>query len=66
MGRLDKKRALVTGSSSGIGAGVALAFARDGADVVVNYPTPQQKDAAERSWRRCARLGNAARPFKPT
>ena len=48
MGRLEKKRALVTGSSSGIGAGVALAFAREGADVVVNYPTPQQKDAAEK------------------
>jgi 3-oxoacyl-[acyl-carrier protein] reductase len=48
MGRLKKKRALVTGSSSGIGAGVALAFAREGADVVVNYPTPQQKEAAEK------------------
>ena len=48
MGRLEKKRALVTGSSSGIGAGVALAFAHEGADVVVNYPTPQQKDAAEK------------------
>jgi 3-oxoacyl-[acyl-carrier protein] reductase len=47
MGKLDNKRALVTGSSSGIGAGVALAFAREGADVVVNYPTPQQKEAAE-------------------
>jgi 3-oxoacyl-[acyl-carrier protein] reductase len=48
MGRLEKKRALVTGSSSGIGAGVALAFAREGADVVVNYPTPKQKEAAEK------------------
>jgi 3-oxoacyl-[acyl-carrier protein] reductase len=48
MARLEKKRALVTGSSSGIGAGVALAFAREGADVVVNYPTPQQKEAAEK------------------
>jgi NAD(P)-dependent dehydrogenase (short-subunit alcohol dehydrogenase family) len=37
MGKLEKRRALVTGSSSGIGAGVALAFAREGADVVVNY-----------------------------
>lgn len=48
MGKLDKKRALVTGSSSGIGAGVALAFAREGADVVVNYPGPKEQDAAEK------------------
>jgi NAD(P)-dependent dehydrogenase (short-subunit alcohol dehydrogenase family) len=47
MGKLEKKRALVTGSSSGIGAGVAVAFAK-GADVVVNYPGPKQKDAAEK------------------
>ena len=38
MGKLQNKRALVTGSSSGIGAGVAVAFAREGADVVINYP----------------------------
>ena len=48
MGKLDNKRALVTGSSSGIGAGVALAFAREGADVVVNYPGPEQQPAAEK------------------
>src|SRR6516225_5715006 len=47
MGKLENKRALVTGSGSGIGAGVALAFAREGADVVINYPTPKQKEAAE-------------------
>ena len=48
MGKLEKKRALVTGSSSGIGAGVALAFAREGADVIINYPTPKQQEAAEK------------------
>ncbi len=48
MGKLENKLALVTGSSSGIGAGVALAFAREGADVVVNYPGPKQQDAAEK------------------
>lgn len=34
---LAGKRALVTGSSKGIGAGIALALARAGADVAVNY-----------------------------
>lgn len=46
--RLANKRALITGSSSGIGAGVAVAFAAEGADVVINYPSHQQEtDAAE-------------------
>jgi 3-oxoacyl-[acyl-carrier protein] reductase len=40
--KLKDRIALVTGSSSGIGRGVACAFAREGADVVVNYPTEEQ------------------------
>ena len=34
---LKGKAAIVTGSSSGIGASVALGLARRGADVVINY-----------------------------
>ncbi len=37
MGKLDGKIALVTGSSRGIGRGIAIEFAREGADLVINY-----------------------------
>jgi glucose 1-dehydrogenase len=36
-GRLDGKIALITGSDSGIGRGIAIEFAKEGADVVVHY-----------------------------
>ena len=36
-GRLTGKKAIITGADSGIGRAVALAFAREGADVVVSY-----------------------------
>ncbi|WP_218570315.1 SDR family NAD(P)-dependent oxidoreductase [Pseudomonas mangiferae] len=42
MGKLTGKIAIVTGSDSGIGQATAIAFAREGADVVVTYHTDRQ------------------------
>ena len=44
--RLTDKKALITGADSGIGRAVALAFAREGADVVVSY-LDEHEDAKE-------------------
>ncbi len=46
-GRLKGRKALVTGGDSGIGRAVAIAFAREGADVVITYLPQEQIDADE-------------------
>lgn len=55
---LHDKIALVTGSSAGIGAGIAAVFAREGADVVVNYRS--SADGAEATARQVREQGRAA------
>lgn len=44
-GRLKGRKALVTGADSGIGAAVAIAYAREGADVAISYLPEEQPDA---------------------
>jgi NAD(P)-dependent dehydrogenase (short-subunit alcohol dehydrogenase family) len=45
-GRLEGKRALITGGDSGIGRAVAIAFAREGADILISYLN-EDEDARE-------------------
>jgi NAD(P)-dependent dehydrogenase (short-subunit alcohol dehydrogenase family) len=47
MGRLEGKAAIITGGDSGIGRAVALAFAREGADVMISYLEEEEPDAGE-------------------
>ncbi|GHE35933.1 NAD(P)-dependent oxidoreductase [Streptomyces longispororuber] len=58
-GRLEGRHALITGGDSGIGRAVALAFAREGADVVFTH-LPEEKHEAEETSRLVTDAGRRA------
>ncbi|MDO9416336.1 SDR family oxidoreductase [Pararhizobium sp.] len=49
-GRLEGKVALITGADSGIGRAVAIAFAREGADIVISYLNEDEDAGETEGW----------------
>lgn len=62
MGSLKNKNALITGSSSGIGADIAIAFAKEGANVGLTYN--RNKEKAEIILEKCREFGVKAELYK--
>jgi len=61
-GKLEGKRALITGGDSGIGRAVAIAYAREGADVAIVY-LPEEEDDAKDTARLIEEAGRKAALF---
>lgn len=60
-GRLSGRKAVITGGDSGIGRAVAIAFAREGADVLISY-LPEEEEDAQETVRHIEQAGRKAVP----
>jgi len=61
MERLKGKNVLVTGASSGIGQAIAVRFAKEGANVAINFRSGAEQAEATRAMARAARQGSEGR-----
>jgi len=59
-GRLTGKKAIITGGDSGIGKAVAIAFAREGADVLISYLDESEDEDAEQTAELVRQAGRKA------
>jgi glucose 1-dehydrogenase len=58
--KLNGKKALVTGAGQGIGQGIAIRLAEEGADVAIDYPRDQDRSGAEETRAAIEKLGRRA------
>ena len=62
--KLQDQVAIITGASSGIGAGCAKEMAKEGANVIVNYPVAQAREMAEKVVEEIVANGGRAMAYK--